>query len=121
MVVWDTGSQDFLVEGSGCSGCNGDVFDYGSSTSFNWLSPDAYKSEEYMDGTKLSGKIGTDNVCPTTDTNSCANSFEFVVLTEAKGLTSEEDGILGMWSGNDAGSSDVHPNSLFMNKMKAAG
>ena len=60
-----------------------------------------------MDGTKLKGFYGTDRVCPTTDTGSCANDFKFVAISEASGLQSYEDGVVGMWSGNtDDGSYD---------------
>ena len=58
-----------------------------------------------MDGTSLSGNVATDRVCPTTDTNGCSNTQEFVAISSASGLGEDEDGILGMWAGN-TGSSD---------------
>lgn len=55
-----------------------------------------------MDGTMLQGDWGTDRVCPTADTGSCATDFKFVVIDVADGLASYEDGIIGLWSGNTA-------------------
>ena len=38
-------------------------------------------------------------MCPTSDEASCADAFEFIALTEQSGLSSFEDGIIGLWSG----------------------
>lgn len=64
MVVWDTGSSSLLLESSACtSGCGGDVFQLGDSTSFAYVSPADYDTTTYLDGTTLYGQWGTDKAC----------------------------------------------------------
>lgn len=69
-----------------------------------------------MDGTSLKGKHAYDRVCPSTTETSCANDFRFVAITKQDGLSSNEDGILGMWSGNVSG---YDTTEMFMYKMAA--
>lgn len=74
------------------------MFDVDASSTFNYVSPARYKRESYYDGTVLEGRVGTDIVCVTLDSESCAE-HEFVALDYTYNLSSYEDGILGMWSG----------------------
>ena len=67
-----------------------------------------------MDGTSLYGQFAYDRVCPTTDTNSCADDFLFVAISSASGLRDYEDGIIGLWSGNY---SAANQDEMIMNKM----
>lgn len=99
-VVWDTGSGTLLVKSEACSDCDGTVFNYSTSTSHQFNDPVAFDTVNYLDGTSLSGQIGTDKACPVSgDANACANTFQFVAISNASGL-SNSDGILGLWSGN---------------------
>lgn len=116
MVVWDTGSGAFLLRSSDCSGCSGSSFAIDDSTSFAWKSPTEYDRVTYMDGTSLYGQIGLDSICSTSDTNSCANDFQFVAISTATGLRDYEDGIIGLWSGNKTGYST---DEMIMPKMYA--
>ena len=65
------------------------------------MSPEEYDTTQYLDGTTLYGRWATDKACPVSgEANGCANTYPFVALITASGLGGEEDGILGMWSGN---------------------
>ena len=55
MVVWDTGSGGYLARSDQCTGCEGDKFQTGDSSTFAWKSPADFDAVEYMDGTSLSG------------------------------------------------------------------
>ena len=118
MVIWDTGSGGFLLRSDDCisDGCDGSKFYTENSTSFSYKSPAAYDSVTYLDGTSLYGRLSYDKVCPTSDADSCANDFLFVAISQATGLKTYEDGIIGMWSGNKA-SSDTE--EMIMYKMFA--
>ena len=72
------------------------------SSTFSYKSPASYDTVTYMDSTSLYGQHAYDRVCPVSDTNSCANNFQFVALSSTTGLKDYEDGIIGMWSGNKA-------------------
>ena len=99
-MIYDTGSGSFLVRSTLCTGCASGttMFDVDASSTFNYVSPARYKRESYYDGTVLEGRVGTDIVCVTLDSESCAE-HEFVALDYTYNLSSYEDGILGMWSG----------------------
>lgn len=93
------------------------MFQIDDSSSFAYASPADTSTTEYLDGTKLEGQWASDKACPTEgDANGCANAYPFVAMTTAKGLGAEEDGILGMWSGN---SSSADQNEMFMVHLKA--
>lgn len=101
MVVWDTGSSALLLESSLCSNCYEDVFQIDDSSSFAYVSPADYDTTEYLDGTSLYGQWATDKACPVTGVSTaCANTYPFVAMITADGLSTNEDGIIGMWSGN---------------------
>ena len=114
MVVWDTGSGGYLARSSQCTSCSGDKFITDDSTTFAWKDPAEYDTVTYMDGTSLYGQFAYDRVCPTTDTNSCADDFLFVAISSASGLRDYEDGIIGLWSGNY---SAANQDEMIMNKM----
>ena len=82
MVNWDTGSSSLLLESSVCtSGCVGDVFQIGDSTSFAYKSPADYDTTVYLDGTTLYGQWGTDKACPVSgQANGCASAYPFVAI-----------------------------------------
>ena len=87
-VIYDTGSGHFLARSTYCTTCleTGTKFYYAHSSTWTKESPSSVKSVKYLDGTLLSGYFGTDNVCPTTASGSCANSFKFAAIYEASGL-----------------------------------
>lgn len=117
MVVWDTGSDMLLLESSECGNCYGDVFEIEDSDTFVWDS--GSYTQQYMDGTSLTGDWATDDACVTeSDAGSCGTGYKFAALTRQSGLGENEDGILGMWSGN---SSDADQDVMFMNYLAASG
>lgn len=115
-AVWDTGSGGYLARSSDCTSCTGDKFQISQSSSFYYKSPAEYDGVQYMDGTSLYGRLAYDSVCPTSDTNSCANNFLFVAISDSSGLRDYEDGIIGLWSGN---ASWCNQDEIFMHKMLA--
>ena len=101
-VIWDTGSGSYLGRSTYCTTCDAATrkFDYSKSSTWSKQSPTKTKTVTYMDGTSLKGYYGTDRVCPTNVVGSCTNDFKFIAISEATGLKSYEDGIIGLWSGN---------------------
>ena len=99
LVGWNTGAGSLLLESSLCtSGCSGDVFQTGTSSSFAYVIPAEYDTTGFLDGATLYGRWATDKACPVSgQANSCVNTFPFVTLVTATGLGSAYDGILGMW------------------------
>jgi len=71
----------------------------------------------YLDGTTLAGDVATDRVCPVSDVNSCITKYYFTAIETATGLRDIEDGILGMWSGNEAGLEEKYSRALFVPEM----
>jgi len=55
-----------------------------------------WESETYEDGTYLKGKVATDRVCPSTDTSGCSTDQKLTAITVERGLTKDEDGVLGL-------------------------
>ena len=56
-------------------------------------------TETFLDGTKLSGDWVYDQVCISSNPSSCGKDFKWIAVSNNSGLSSEEDGIIGMWSG----------------------
>ncbi len=48
----------------------------------------------------MEGDVGIDRVCPVTDNASCISKYRFTVIDNGSRLLDNEDGILGLWSGN---------------------
>lgn len=71
----------------------------------------------YLDGTTLQGDVATDRVCPVSDVNSCISKYHFTAIETATGLRDIEDGILGMWSGNEVGLQEKYSRALFVPEM----
>ena len=117
-VIWDTGSESLLVQSDLCTACTANTFKTGDSTSFAFLEPAEYDSVTYMDGTSISGQLGTDRACPVSDEASCVPSFQFTSISQNNGLSDREEGIIGQWSGNISGYDDV---KLIMPQLSEAG
>ena len=69
-----------------------------------------------MDGSELTGQLGKDRVCPVSDDNSCTTDFQFIALSDAGGLDAHEDGVVGLWSGNETG---LDTTEMIMHKLAA--
>ena len=92
-VVYDTGSDWLVIDGAGCSSCEGDVYDpadsLGTATKLT-----SSKSERNYGSASLTGYEWTDRVCINIGT--CIDDFEFFLINTQKGLDEPIDGILGL-------------------------
>ena len=73
-LLYHTGSVKLVVGVKDCVGCLGSLYDTSSSTNFKWLS-DTTTTETYYDGTSYTGKLATDQICPTNSLTTCMKSF----------------------------------------------
>ena len=92
-VVYDTGSDWLVVEGSNCSNCEGNTYD--TSTSQGTPKKVATEiSERNYGSASLTGYEYTDKVCITL--SMCLDTFEFFLIESQKGINEPIDGILGL-------------------------
>jgi len=83
LVIWDTGSGNFLVRSSMCTNCNSNReyepwFDIETTESI--VVTDVEDSTTYISGDTLAGVQVFDDVCPIADINTCARGFRFVAI-----------------------------------------
>ena len=98
-VIWDTGSDWFLVETDTCTNCKSPYFHQTESTSFSYFQPDEFHKQQYADGSYVNGQAATDKLCVTQDPASCTLGFKFLAVFYQNGFSASYDGILGMKSG----------------------
>ena len=98
-VNFDTGSYHFLAEVHTCPNCPGNVYDYRDELGGSFRFGVGSYTEEFLDGTKLRGDYVYDTVCISSNPYTCAADFQWLAISNNKGLSDYEDGILGMWSG----------------------
>lgn len=84
-VVYDTGSDWLVIEGSSCVTCQGDKYDITDSL----LNGHAYRktissSEREYGSAKVVGREYTDTVC--IGLRHCVNSFRFFLVEQQEGL-----------------------------------
>ena len=92
-VVYDTGSDWLVMEGSSCSNCEGNLYD--PSTSQGTPKKIATEiSERNYGSASLTGYEYTDKVCITLTL--CEDNFEFFLIETQKGISEPIDGILGL-------------------------
>ena len=94
-VVYDTGSDWLVVEGSSCDTCEGNTYDIqpsldtGEAVALSNIS-----SERNYGSASLTGKEYTDTVCILFSV--CVTNFEFFLIEEQTGIAEPIDGIMGM-------------------------
>lgn len=76
-IVFDTGSDTFVLETSDCWWCQGA---YNLSTNWRTYEPLENTTEEmtYGDGTKVRGITATEWICLSSEIDSCATNFKFM-------------------------------------------
>ena len=104
-VIYDTGSDWLVVETQACSSCTG-VYDTTTSTAYEAIS-NSDDTHSYGDGTTLYGSQAFDTVCLSSNSSvtSCATDFVWFNVdsfASGAGLGEDEDGILGLSSGQDS-------------------
>lgn len=120
-VVYDTGSDWLVVEGSDCSNCGGNTYDLDDSEGTP-VQVNASKTERNYGSASLTGYEYKDKVCIALGT--CIDDFEFFLIDSQTGISEPIDGILGL-SRNNA--FHIAPNRgntsgpLYVEKLHAAG
>ena len=92
-VVYDTGSDWLVIEGSDCSNCEGDTYDINDSTGVP-VQVNAGQSERNYGSASLTGYEYRDKVCIILGT--CLDDFEFFLIDSQVGIAEPIDGILGL-------------------------
>ena len=78
-IVYDTGSDWLVVEGSECTNCEGNTYDIGPSVDADQaISLSETSSERNYGSASLTGKEWTDTVCILF--TACVNNFEFFLI-----------------------------------------
>ena len=106
-MLWDTGSDYFLLGVDYCSNCEYYHFRSDQSTTYTVLDYEDY-TQYYADGTMLSGEFVSDQVCMTSANASCASAFEWVAIKTQSGLGDIMDGIIGLMSGSDGNTDPLY-------------
>lgn len=96
-VVYDTGSDWLVVEGSDCSNCEGNTYDIADSEGTP-VQVNASQTERAYGSASLTGYEYTDKVCIALGT--CIESFEFFLFDSQVGIREPIDGILGLSRNN---------------------
>ena len=91
-VVFDTGSDWLLVEGSDCASCEGSVYDPSTSTASKRVG--AEESQRVQGAMQLKGTEYTDTVCVTD--LACIEDFEYFLISEQTNMREPIDGFLGL-------------------------
>jgi len=120
-VVYDTGSDWLVVEGSDCINCEGNTYDVNDSEG----TPEqvnASATERNYGSASLVGYEYVDKVCIALGT--CIEDFEFFLINEQVGIAEPIDGILGLSRNNPfyvapEGGNTTGP--LYVEKLAAAG
>ena len=94
-IVYDTGSDWLVVEGSDCTNCEGNTYDIGPSLdSGEGVALTETTSTREYGSASLTGKEHTDTVCILF--SACVENFEFFLIESQTGISEPIDGILGM-------------------------
>jgi hypothetical protein len=89
-VVFDTGSDWLVVQGSDCSNCEGAKFD---GAEFG-IPQSNFDSERLYGSASLVGREYKDQVC--LNPRACVNDFEYYLINQQTGLNPPIEGILGL-------------------------
>ena len=95
-VIYDTGSDWLMIEGSDCLSCEGSVYDISPALSTGQaVQLSQNRSKRTYGDLIVSGREFTDKVCVLF--SACVNDFEFFYVdTQNGGFKEPVDGILGM-------------------------
>ena len=96
-LVYDTGSDWLVVEGSDCSNCQGNTYNPRDSEGFP-EQVNASQTQRDYGSASLTGYEFKDKVCITLET--CIDDFEFFLIDSQIGIAEPIDGILGMSRNN---------------------
>jgi len=91
-VVYDTGSDWLVVQGTNCSNCKGDLF---NATKSGVIVNSTLQVRKYGSA-ELDGYIFNDTVCLAKDLSSCVLKFPYFWVTQQVGLSPPIEGILGL-------------------------
>ena len=109
-VVYDTGSDWLVVEGSDCSTCEGNTYDISVSLDSGEAVALADQTSSRSYGSaELEGKEYTDTVCILF--TACVENFEFFLIEKQTGINEPIDGIMGMSRNNPFHISPGAPNT----------
>ena len=120
-VVYDTGSDWLVIEGSFCQSCGGDKYDPAKSAGESIRKAQSLSERNYGSAS-LTGYEYYDRVCITL--NMCLDSFEYFLIESQKGLREPIDGILGLSRNNPSYISPERGNSsgpLYVEALYKAG
>ena len=94
-VVYDTGSDWLVVEGSDCTNCEGNTYDIGPSVDAGQaIAVSNEQSNRSYGSAELIGQEYTDTVCILF--SACVEGFEFFLIESQRGISEPIDGIMGM-------------------------
>ena len=96
-VVYDTGSDWLVIEGSDCGNCEGNKYNTADSEGTP-TQTNASQTERNYGSASLTGYEYTDKVCIAIGT--CLDSFEFFLIDSQVGIAEPIDGILGLSRNN---------------------
>jgi hypothetical protein len=77
-VVFDTGSDWLVVQGTNCTNCQGDLF---NATSSGVLANETMQVRKYGSA-ELDGYVYNDTVCLAKDLSSCVLKFPYLSVTK---------------------------------------
>ena len=99
-VVFDTGSDWLVVEGFGCSTCEGNTF----NGDLSGTQVGSAVSERLYGSASLEGIEYKDKVC--LYFSQCINDFEYFLISKQTGIREPIDGILGLSRAKDVFAED---------------
>ena len=115
VVIPDTGSNWMVVGGTGCTDCEGTLWDYATSTTY--VQNSGIASEIEYSSSSVEGFTAQDSVCIlNSDSTTCATGTDIFIMQSQEDLMSSVDGIWGLSSGR-SGSSHLASDYLMMNQF----
>ena len=122
-IVYDTGSDWLVVEGSTCKNCDGNTYDIQPSLDAgDAVALADVSSERNYGSAQFVGREYSDTVCILF--SACVENFEFFHIESQKGLSEPIDGIMGMARNNPfhiAPLNDSQAGPLYVEKLKENG
>ena len=93
-VIYDTGSDWLIVEGSDCTNCEGNTYNIGPSLETQDAVLLSGPINHNYGASNFVGKEYTDTVCILF--SACVSNFKFLLIEQQTGLKEPVDGVLGM-------------------------
>lgn len=91
-VVFDTGSDWMVIQGSSCTNCEGTLF---NATKSGTLASSTLQVRTYGSA-NLTGYVYNDTFCLSKDMSSCILNFQYFSVVNQVGLRPPVEGIAGM-------------------------